>query len=929
MKKIANFFYRRHLSFLSGMTAFVTLTALPACHDELLQERPISGDGSLHFCVQHAPADWIQLPPTKAAAGDTTCYAIKAQNDSMFLNVSVEPTTLPASQDSVLTRGTIVDTVNMYTQYQNIGAFGYSYSAGNWKSDLPAPNFMHDMTLTASKPNYILAGGAKLYLPGGKTNVRFFTYAPKGVQGTGEKFLTLPGVNDKVTAGSNPAPKYDYTVPTYAVNQVDLTFSHGVDADKSSGKVLVKMQHVLTAIRFKAAAGTAEMTVNNIEFVNVRYKGTYTPKSLESHGDNVYSYGWDVKPDVNQSMVVNKNGPKNGYIPANTKTATDILAADETFFMMPHTYTDADNASIVVTYTLKNGTQNKFTFPLKGQTWKAGSTVTYTLSKKPEAEMEFEVTAATDNLKSIPFGGANISFNVKARKGNNNVNYVIEYSDDGKSWTQVWNNNSAINDNLPITMFNSVKAVTTGQGYTQTLSVGEGIRRINNAAQETLAKAKHKGTQNSPHKLAGESGKESTANCYIVNAPGYYQFPVVPGNALKGGGVNSNVMNKYSNYAGANFVPGTVWINANRVELLWQDTQGLITNCHMVSSGAKRYINFTVPERNIAEGNAVIAVRDYKGDIMWSWHIWVTAESELVTVGSTSGNRDFLRVPIGFVQGGNLSRLGRNGHIRFRLADVKEGDLKEGKTVFTFDLKQNNGAQSSTYSRYLMYQWGRKDPVLMLAGTAQPEAVQLYNINNAPLPANELLGQKGATSSTSVADWIKSPKTPTSGINTRADLWNAAVTSGDITPNDKKNSTTKSIYDPSPKGFKIPPRPAFEGITNYAAEITTFSGIIILNPAPYPYAVPANMKRLSLPLSGFGVGTSSGIQVFGFGNASGFWTSTKQTNNRANMLYISVGNWNFGGSGKVDIYGISDRVSGIQEFTNVRSAAPILCVTGD
>lgn len=39
--------------------------------------------------------------------------------------------------------------------------------------------------------------------------------------------------------------------------------------------------------------------------------------------------------------------------------------------------------------------------------------------------------------------------------------------------------------------------------------------------------------------IYGNSISQTTANCYVVSKPGIYKFPLVFGNALKNGSVNS------------------------------------------------------------------------------------------------------------------------------------------------------------------------------------------------------------------------------------------------------------------------------------------------------------------------------------------------------------------------------------------------------
>ena len=96
-----------------------------------------------------------------------------------------------------------------------------------------------------------------------------------------------------------------------------------------------------------------------------------------------------------------------------------------------------------------------------------------------------------------------------------------------------------------------------------------------------------------------------TANCYLVQGAGNYKFRTVLGNT-----------------------DATVG-NVKSVEVLWEsfgtdempNVGDLVTN----ASYKNGYIRFTAPE-NFREGNAVIAAKNSKGTILWSWHIWCCEE---------------------------------------------------------------------------------------------------------------------------------------------------------------------------------------------------------------------------------------------------------------------------------------------------------------
>lgn len=96
-----------------------------------------------------------------------------------------------------------------------------------------------------------------------------------------------------------------------------------------------------------------------------------------------------------------------------------------------------------------------------------------------------------------------------------------------------------------------------------------------------------------------------TANCYLVQGTGDYKFRSVIGNT-----------------------DATVG-NVKSVEVLWESfgTDEMPNVGDLIASADYKngYIRFSTPE-NFRDGNAVIAAKNSKGTILWSWHIWCAEE---------------------------------------------------------------------------------------------------------------------------------------------------------------------------------------------------------------------------------------------------------------------------------------------------------------
>ena len=141
-----------------------------------------------------------------------------------------------------------------------------------------------------------------------------------------------------------------------------------------------------------------------------------------------------------------------------------------------------------------------------------------------------------------------------------------------------------------------------------------------------------------------------TANCYLIQGAGNYKFRSVIGNT-----------------------DATVG-NVKSVEVLWESfgTDEMPNVGDLIASADYKdgYIRFSTPE-NFRDGNAVIAAKNSKGMILWSWHIWCAEE-------------------------------GWTEHVYANNAGTM--------------MDRNLGATSATPGDVgalgLLYQWGRKDPFL-------------------------------------------------------------------------------------------------------------------------------------------------------------------------------------------------------------------------
>ena len=106
-----------------------------------------------------------------------------------------------------------------------------------------------------------------------------------------------------------------------------------------------------------------------------------------------------------------------------------------------------------------------------------------------------------------------------------------------------------------------------------------------------------------------------SANCYMVLEPGKYRFKAVKGNSGESvGAAESALYDVQSDPVGT----------PHSAEVLWELRHGATTVGQIIESDVtyrNGYVYFDCPQQEVL-GNAVIAVKDSDGKILWSWHIW-------------------------------------------------------------------------------------------------------------------------------------------------------------------------------------------------------------------------------------------------------------------------------------------------------------------
>lgn len=273
-------------------------------------------------------------------------------------------------------------------------------------------------------------------------------------------------------------------------------------------------------------------------------------------------------------------------------------------------------------------------------------------------------------------------------------------------------------------------------------------------------------SQTFPDDDSADLSEDENANCYIANTMSSYRFnATVKGNGLAAdyGGIKA-----YTDAYGVNIDPDEIVY----ADLLWETTlDGDRTRSRAIINGNPvyndGYVYFTT---GTAEGNAVIAVKDAQGTVLWSWHIWVT-DAE---IGETYGN--------GFYW------MDRN-------------------------LGANSKESRDVTNRGLFYQWGRKDPFLPSTaeyGADQPDVLN-YEVGDGSGTWN-YSDYSAGVSLEAPGNIPLSIRVPMSLIQYNGVIYSWYISSRNedlcqayLWGNSEDLSTyVKSIFDPCPAGYNVP-----------------------------------------------------------------------------------------------------------------------------
>lgn len=886
-------------SFLLKMAVCWLVVSFSACTDEDWSgTEPMLNSNMISFQVTSGITSDMFSEAQSRAADDTTDLLqpllLKSPEleHPLYLHTYVAEEYERSTGTDAETRGVPVeDMVNF------VSIAGNKFNVEAWYADTGG-EFMPDGTEATpyENDNKVWSTATKYYWPGNDRKLHFAAYAPQSATGLTNLSITKANIS------------FDYTVPKGtdengkqidAEKQPDLMFaiSECSKSESVDGKAPLNFRHALSAIKF-AVRDVVDGTIEKITISGVYGSGHCVYQLPETDGDGVFT--WSNHDEANTSYSQQFDYKVEGIddIPSPDGSEDIVLndtKSEMTFMLIPQEI--SADAKIEIVFKREDGQS----FTLSGYIrdnnvtkWEPGKEYIYTISTSSSNwTYHFEVIGCEqkENDEEPSKGGFEDAF------GKIVVNQTVI---EGAYYKVKSYRERANNPNIKEPVAWKVSNITDGtttfpdelSNYDEYLKDGKvidaevwlpNINRKGNGSTSTdgekynvtfypqmvgtswegdwkMRTRKEKGAVDNPFDLSTVNGLQSTANCYVVNGPGYYKLPLVYGNAIKNGQENQQSwqcsLNDYSttypalktftDYKG-NAITAPQIIGSKSVKLVWQDAYNLISDVNL-NLADENYgsLSFKVNSENLQQGNAVLAVCDDNGIIMWSWHIWVTehwtsdtGESLVLGTGdvicdaydSNYGTFDVAPYNLGWCDPKDVWYLKRTGEINFKqdvTNDTERLEVEQRECKIEYWIGNN-----------VYFQFGRKDPIVGFMNSGSVVKYNFgkdsYGIEQQPKDIQDgiqhpnvlFVGAAPSTSSNYTSnDWLK-----ISYYN----LWNNTsipVPTGGTPPNnqifDYHYSGVKTIYDPSPVGYQVPPVGFFKIITPFAIDggynVSNFNG---------------------------------------------------------------------------------------------------------
>lgn len=873
---------------IATLAAGAVLVMPTACNDDLGYQNV--GGQQIGFKLT-APDTWHEGMPINENAPTTHCTSVRALSGGdtkLYLHTVVADN--PAEEKAAVTRGTPVKgTAAFQERYKRFSLSGICYTGEYPDEEAGAQN---DWTTEYAYNLYYNSTTGKAENKSGELfwpvngQVRFFAFAP-----TVEDFnqLATGGTLELSSATHKGSPTLTYTVPTDVTKQVDLMTVRADVSGTTTPEVELNFGHALTAVQIRCGKDMLAGKITEVTIAGIHGTGTQVIGSKTWTLSDDHQAKYTISNKITLSPSTDESAADKIHVPENTPivgTATDNL----TFMLLPQTLPDGATMTIKFTDDATQ-TERTLTGSLAGQTWEAGKIVTYSVSPSSihiSAKVEFDnKTTAT----VIPYSGVwyDATYTAKAEVVQGDDRKTIEdipvskfqYSFDNTKWEDCTTDADGL-----LTIAAQPAYATMSNGFD---------KKTENGSEDSPFSLSGEYGETANCYLVDKAGYYSLSlvygNGYLTlpedNPDGFKYFPKHDDEPIPADGKISGAEDAVLCWQDAPDLIDPTSVKVVGGNLVFRIRKQTLTQGNAL---------LAVRGTDSSTGEKII---------LWSWHIWVTPYKskfysdfyKSVTTANSVGY-DLAQYNLGWCDPHPTTDKERT----FSLQAIIDMSAYGGTTTETVDLgtftqmefKGSEGGDN-TY-----YQWGRKDP--MLGGIynsntpkykyhkkgnysswdeveftmENKQVFNQYNQDGYNYSFCKNLGDKididdYASNGVSIGYAIKHPymfvtnsrcsdsSGETTDFNYRNhwhkpykhypapylhdnshilfNAWDAGATSAGV----KAADTKKSVYDPCPPQFKVPPLDAFQEFVDKKSSGSLNGNV---------WTFTSNGKSITFPITG-------------------------------------------------------------------------------
>lgn len=348
----------------------------------------------------------------------------------------------------------------------------------------------------------------------------------------------------------------------------------------------------------------------------------------------------------------------------------------------------------------------------------------------------------------------------------------------------------------------------------------------------------------------------------------------------------------------------TASISPQSVQVLWQDI-GVPTP--LIAEVSLEEDGFTTVRTSNQAGNAVVAAYsgpDGTGEILWSWHIWVTDyRPDVVEALSRRPANTAYPVP-----GGEVHVYGDYYLLLYKQGSLVTMDRNLGAAKTYNDGAPAAGDNTAEQAFGLLYQWGRKDPFPRADGstfdavTSEAKAIPIYGPTGVKLDDEVTDAPGSGIRNVEFATIVSPPLTNTKAYSIAnplafiyAPAWPNDWYGGDMKQDHYRwgMGRVKTLNDPCPAGWRVHVKDTWY---NFNATVFKYytDGTAVSRTAGIPYRLtngalyqPGSDPLAWYPASGFKNGQT--LKLSNVGNTGSTWSNYATGANGGNMSSSTTG----------------------------------------